>query len=139
MKRMDTDCLEGTQAFNRHHDTEDSHNANTSTGNLGPNVVTKNATLEYCFVPADENSTLAYPFAKEYGVFANYSSTNIVHSKIYMDDEDSDNANSWEWYDTPSDIKERIKIIMNGSSNTIYFVVKWIEIVWTKIMNWMGV
>ena len=137
--RMDADCPEGTQAFNRHHDTEDSHNANTSTGNLGPNVVTKNATLEYCFVPADENSTLAYPFAKEYGVFANYSSTNIVHSKIYMDDEDSDNANSWEWYDTPSDIKERIKIIMNGSSNTIYFVVKWIEIVWTKIMNWMGV
>ena len=95
---MDTDCLEGTQAFNRHHDTEDSHNANTSTGNLGPNVVTKNATLEYCFVPADVNSTLEYPFAKEYGVFANYSSTNIVHSKIFMDDEDSDNANSWGWY-----------------------------------------
>ena len=139
MKRMYTDCLEGTQAFNRHHATEDSHNANTSTGNLGPNVVTKNATLEYCFVPADVNSTLEYPFAKEYGVFANYSSTNIVHSKIFMDDEDSDNANSWGWYDTPSDVKERIKIIMNGSSNTIYFVVKWIEIVWAKIMNWMGV
>ena len=49
------------------------------------------------------------------------------------------NANSWNWYDTPSDIQERIKIIMNGSSNTIYYVVKWIEIVWTKIMNWMGV
>lgn len=27
---------------------------------------------------------------------------------------------------------------MKGSSNTIYYVVKWIEIVWTKIMNWMG-
>lgn len=137
--RMDNDCPEGTYAFSRHHDTEDSHNANTSTGNLGPNVVTKNATLEYCFVPADVNSTLEYPFAKEYGVFANFSSANVVHSKIYMDDEDSNNANSWGWYDTPSDIKEKIEVIMNGSSNTIYYVVKWIEIVLAKIMNWMGV
>jgi hypothetical protein len=137
--RMDNDCPEGTYAFNRHHDTEDSHNANTSTGDFGPNVVTKNATLEYCFVPADENSSLEYPFAKEYGVFANHSSTNIVHSKIYVDDEDSNNANSWGWYDTPSDIKEKIEVIMNGSSNTIYYVVKWIEIVLNKIMNWMGV
>lgn len=137
--RMDQDCPLGTFAFNRHHDTEDSNNHNTSEGSLGPNIVTKNATLEYCFVPADENSSLEYPFNEHYGVFANYSSLNIVHSKIKLDDEDSNNANSWNWYDTPSDIQERIKIIMNGSSNTIYYVVKWIEIVWTKIMNWMGV
>ena len=137
--RMDRDCPTGSYAFSRHHDTEDSNNGNYSTGELGPNVVTKNATLEYCFVPADETSTLEYPFAKEYGVFANYSSTNIIHSEIFTDDEDSDNANSWNWYDTPSDIKERIRIIMNGSSNTIYYAIQWIEIVFSKILNWLGV
>lgn len=136
--RMDRDCPAGTYAFSRHHDTEDSDNANFSEGNLGPNVVTKNATLEYCFVPADKNSTLEYPFDKSYGVFANYSSIHVIHSQIFIDDEDSDNANSWNWYDTPADMKERIKKIMNGSSNTIYYVVQWIEIVWTKVMNWIG-
>jgi len=72
--RMDTDCPEGTYPFHRRHDTEDSDNNNSSSGSLGPNSVTKNAVLEYCFVPADENSSLEYPFDENYGVFANYSS-----------------------------------------------------------------
>lgn len=71
--------------------------------------------------------------------FSLYSPSNVVHSKIYMDDEDSDNANSWEWYDSPSEIKERINVIMSGSSNTVYYAVKWIELVLNKILNWLGV
>ena len=137
--RMDYDCPEGTFAFRRHHDTEDSDNNNSSTQNLGPNVVTKNATLEYCFVPADENSALEYPFDAKYGVFANYSSSNVIRSKIYTDDEDSNNANSWEYYDAPTNIKERIANIMKGSTNTIFYVVKWIELVLKDVLNWMGV
>ncbi len=136
--RMDVDCPEGTFAFRRYHDSEDSNNKNGSTKNLGPSAVTKNAILEYCFVPADENSTLEYPFDAKYGVFANYSSSNVVNSKIYMDDEDSHNANSWEYYDTPADIQERIANIMEGTTNTIFYVVKWIELVWYKMTSWIG-
>ncbi len=137
--RMDNDCPEGTYAFRRYHDTEDSNNANASTDNLGPSYVTKNASLEYCFVPADSNSKLEYPFDAKYGVFANVSSANIIHSEIYMDDEDSHNANSWDFYGAPQNIQDRIAIIMNGSSNTIYYVVKWIELVLNKITKWMEV
>ncbi len=133
--RMDRDCPNGTYAFARHHDTEDSDNSNSVKGNSGPSSITKNATLEYCFVPADTNSTLEFPFDKEYGVFANHSSINIIHTEIFMDDEDSDNSNAWKWYDTPDKIQNRIKNIMNGSSNTIYYVIKWIELVWNKLLS----
>ncbi|PBC74352.1 DUF6973 domain-containing protein [Fibrobacter intestinalis] len=135
--RMDKDCPEGTYAFRRHHDAEDDDNGNSYSGELGPNVVTKNVSLEFCFVPADLNSTLDYPFSKEYGVFANFSTANIVHSEIRLDDEDSHNANSWNWYDTPSDIQSRITNIINGKVNTIYNAVKWIELVLSKILVWL--
>lgn len=87
--RLDNDCPKGGLLIGRHHDTEDSHNANSSKGNIYPNVVNKNATLEYCFVKKTSKPDRKYPFDKAYGVFANPSDkTNMKHSKIKIDDED---------------------------------------------------
>jgi len=133
--RLSENCPEGTYPFRRYHDNEDSKNNNSHSGDLGPNSISDNSTLEYCFVPAQEDSDLEYPFSVSYGVFANYSSESIVHSEIYLDDEDSKNNNSWYFYNTPSDIETRVKNIMNGTSNTIYHVVSYIVIVFNAIVN----
>jgi len=133
--RLSDNCPFGTYPFRRHHDTEDNSNNNHSSGYIGPNVINRNASLEYCFIPADKNSILEYPFEDDYGVFANISSETIIHSEIKLDDEDDGNANSWNWYSTPNDIQTRIKEIMNGGSNTIYHVASYIVIVWNAIFN----
>jgi len=133
--RLSDNCPFGTYPFRRYHDTEDDNNSNSNPGNIGSNVINRNATLEYCFVPADKNSILEYPFEDDYGIFANISSAAIIHSEIKLDDEDDSNNNSWNWYKTPNDIQTRIKEIMNGNSNTIYHVVSYIVIVWNAIVN----
>jgi len=133
--RLSDNCPFGTYPFRRYHDTEDDNNSNSNPGNIGPNAINRNATLEYCFVPADENSVLEYPFEDDYGIFANISSETIIHSEIKLDDEDDNNNNSWDWYKAPNDIQTRIKEIMNGKSNTIYHVVSYIVIVWNAIVN----
>ena len=87
--RLSQNCPTGSYAFARHHDSEDDDNNNQSSGSIWPSVVNRNATLQYCFVPADAGSKTKYPFRKEYGVFAaNPNITNISHSEIYIDDED---------------------------------------------------
>lgn len=125
--RLDDDCPVGTYAFRRHHDTEDDNNKNSYEGEISPNLVKSNADLEYCFVPADSLSALEYPFDETYGIFAAESSAVLRHSKIKVDDEDSDNANSWKWYSAPEEIQSRIENIVNGGSNTIYHVVRWVK------------
>jgi hypothetical protein len=133
--RLSEDCPVGTYPFMRYHDNEDSKNNNSHSGDLGPNIISNNSTLEYCFVPALADSDLEYPFSEDYGIFANYSSESIIHSEISLDDEDSRNSNSWTWYDTPNDIQERIKSILNGTSNTVYHIVSYIVIVFNAIIN----
>jgi hypothetical protein len=133
--RLSDDCPAGTYPFRRYHDNEDSKNNNSYSGNVYPNIIGKNSSLEYCFVPAQVNSDLEFPFSENYGVFANYSSEFVIHSEIRLDDEDSKNNNSWHWYGTTSDIQERVKNIANGTSNTIYHVVNYIVIVFNAIVN----
>lgn len=88
---LDNNCPSGTVKVGRHHDCEDSNNANSYTGNIYPNIVNNNATLFYCFVPKTSNPKQKYPFKnKNYGVFANVpSSDSIAHSEIKIDDQDS--------------------------------------------------
>ena len=129
--RLDVECPKGSYPFGRHHDTEDSNNRNSAKGEIWPNVINKNADLKYCFVPADKNSDLNYPFDTWHGVYANYSSSKVAHTEIIIDDEDSDNKNSWDIPEnTPEDIKKGMKRIMNGGSNTTYHVVQWIGRDW---------
>ena len=132
--RGDEHCPKGTYAFRRRHDTEDSDNRNSVDGNVDiwPSVVGENASLEYCFVPADSKSKLDFPFKNNYdvytsgfGVFANIDTENIAHSEVYIDDEDSDNNNKWEFYGASEDIQKRIRKIVDGSHNTTYHFAKW--------------
>jgi len=133
--RLSDNCPSGTYPFVRYHDCEDDGNNNSYSGDIGPNEINSNARLAYCFVPADENSVLEYPFADDYGVFANISSESIVHSKIKFDDEDDSNNNSWNLDRIPNNIQIRIKEIISGEANTIYNVVSYIVIVWDAIIN----
>ena len=134
--QLDNACPEGTYPFTRHHDTEDSNNKNFSGGFIWHNVVKRggNADLKYCFVPADKSSKLKYPLGEDskFGVFANYSSSKIVHSEIKIDDEDSNNSNSWHIPQAGLVLKDeptkplalRIWNIISGSDNTRYHVIR---------------
>ena len=130
--RYDDDCPNGAKKFRRHHDTEDS-GYNSSYGSIWPSVVYKtveNADLEFCFVPATPGATADFPLDGKYGVFADYKNTaTVARSVVHVDDEDSKNSNSWNWYGNTSDIQIRIKRIVqpvdeknNGHWDTRYHV-----------------
>lgn len=125
--QLDKECPSGSYSFMRHHDTEDSRNKNSKTGDIWPSSVSGNADLQYCFVPKKDGSTEKFPFSQEYGVFANPSVTitNVDHSRIKVDDEDSKNANSWKYYGKANDYQARIRKIIEDGSNTFYHTVKW--------------
>ena len=131
--RLDSKCPEGTFPVKRHHDTQDKpkgSQGNSSRGNVWPNSVGSNIDFEFCFVPKDSKSKLKYPFDTKYGVFANPGKiSNIAHSQVHIDDEDSDNANSWNYYDKnkDKDFINKVNNIMNGSHNTDYHFIKWVD------------
>ena len=104
--RLSNKCPTGSYAFSHHHDTENNYNRNGYTGNISPSVVNEDATLEYCYVPKDPRSTVKYPVDIKYGVFSKGSSniSKIAHSEIFIDDENSDNANSDVFHFEASDI-----------------------------------
>lgn len=87
--KLDESCPLGSYPFARHHDTEDDNPNNKYTGNIYPNDIGNNATLEYCFVPKS-SSTPKYPFSKDYGVFAKPSPaiSGLTQYELYVDDED---------------------------------------------------
>ena len=133
--RLDNKCPKNSYPFRRHHDNEDSNNKNEVTGNIlraWPSNITNNADMEYCFVPKDTKNGVEFPFTekfgyydKNFGVFAGFfPSLKAQWAELVVDDEDSNNKNSWYWYDTPSSIQTRIKNIVydseTGKKNTIY-------------------
>lgn len=133
--RLDDQCPAGTYPFRRHHDTEDRWGQNFVYGPVWPNSVGSNADFEYCFVPKDPNSTKVYPFDMTYtndyntSVFANVNKTGLAQSTLYVDDEDSNNDNSWYYYGLSKNkanekaIIDRMQNIMSGSKNTTYHIV----------------
>ena len=142
--KMDRKCPKGSYAFARYHDSEDDDNDNWYKGVIGPSVISSNAYLTYCYVPADSKSKIKYPFKKKYGVFANPKNLpsniadNIAHSEIFVDDEDSNNKNGWQWYKTKEEYKDPIKKIVSvtykdpetgknvtSKKNTVYHTLRW--------------
>ena len=131
---LDTKCPLGTHKFKRHHDTEDKNNKNYYEGNISPNVVNRDADLFYCFVPATLRSPKSYPF-EGYGIFAKtYKTAYIITngkgqsfqteiSGIYIDDEDKNNENSWNYYGYSPE--SRPGAIIDGTKNTTMFVSYW--------------
>lgn len=128
--RMDSKCPDGTFAFSRHHDTEDKRNQNSYSGYIGPNVVDNNITFEFCFVPgAPRTQDLYFPALKNLAVFANYKKYDVNNkwpsvktSRIFIDDEDSNNGNYWSFSKEAEPYKDRIWDIMEGSNNTTYYI-----------------
>ena len=134
--RLDENCPIGSIPFSRTHDTENSNGSNTVIGPAWPNVIGKDVTLEYCFVPKDPNATRVYPLDGTYtsdyntSVFANVNKPNLAVSTLHVDDEDSGrSSDSWYYYELSEDktnekkIIDRMKIIMDGSDNTDYHLV----------------
>ena len=133
--RLDDQCPVGSYPFRRTHDTEDDWGQNFVYGPVWPNSVGSNADFEYCFVPKDPTSTKVYPFDMTYtndyntSVFANVNKTGLAQSTLYVDDEDSNNDNSWYYYGLSKNkanekaIIDRMQNIMSGSKNTTYHIV----------------
>jgi hypothetical protein len=72
------------------------------------------------------NAAATWPAHWTHGLFAYYANGYASRYEIYLDDEDSNNANSWPGRaNLPKDIQNRIEPIMSGSHNTIYQVVHW--------------
>lgn len=129
--RLDNACPSGTYKFRRHHDTEDHNNANDHYGDVWPSVVTNNLDLEFCFVPATPGATNEFPLDNpNHGVFASWMSGTVTFSKIFIDDEDSNNANSFYWYGNESLIKSKVNKIVydrenpKENKNTYYNVIR---------------
>lgn len=123
--RLDRQCPAGSYPFYRKHDTENSNNANNVHGYFYPNVINSDALLHYCFVPGKGGTSNTYPVDNIYGIFANPSSdiTNVERTEFFVDDENTNNKNSWYFYPETEQYKERIFKIMHGSDNTVYNVI----------------
>ncbi|MCY1015908.1 hypothetical protein [Pyxidicoccus sp. MSG2] len=95
--KLDQSCPEGAVEFSRYFDNEDNNNKNSYSGNIFPNVVNNNSTLRFCLFKGDGSIASAFPsLGFEYGVFA--ASQFVFTSArgyIYSDDEDGNNANSY--------------------------------------------
>lgn len=89
-------------------------------------------------IPEKSEQTVFAEYRFENGVPQYWLNGNPISEENYFNSVEANRVSYVPSY-VASLTAEEIKIIMNGSSNTIYFVVKWIEVVWAKIMNWMGV
>lgn len=119
--KLDDECPSGSYEFVRYHDTEDNTPSNKVYGFMEPSVIQKDAKMYYCFVPAATKNGKSYPFASTYGIFANpTASSNISKSTLHVDDEDTRNNNSWNFFNLSDDYISRIKNIISGSVDTDY-------------------
>jgi hypothetical protein len=115
-------CPAGSREFVRNFDNEDRNNANSRSGNIWPNVSNSNTSLRFCIFAATSGGTMsAFPsLGMEYGVLAasNYASQYwLAAGYIHTDDEDRNNANSFN-YNNSNNIGMLIHSMMWGGPNT---------------------
>ena len=126
--KMDTTCPSGSFEFARIHDTE---NGNTHTGDIWPSIAEagQDMTLEYCYVPQNTASSKIYPVDKAFSVFAKDAFyANISLSRLYIDDEDSNNHNDWDWRGMSPTNKSYVQNIIYGADegrNTRMYAITW--------------
>ena len=128
---LDSLCPEGSYRFARKHDTENDENGNSYAGQIWPNDVNygddhDDAMLYYCFVPKNSSAPNVYHFVNAgYGVFGKKTDSYVDYYKLIIDDDDDHNSSSWNWFDTPSDMKSRIRAFMKSDDNvTRYYVLQ---------------
>ncbi|TXH73838.1 MAG: hypothetical protein E6Q88_04940 [Lysobacteraceae bacterium] len=112
-------CPSGARRIRRYHDNEDWNNANSSYGNIFPNVSTWPGNWHFftCHFDGAASSWLGHMtgfpnIGMSYGVYAPQSMPwpyALAHGWVYQDDEDNWNNNSWSA--SPD-------LVMSGSSNT---------------------
>ncbi|MBQ7079343.1 MAG: hypothetical protein IJM92_06705 [Fibrobacter sp.] len=132
--KLDSECPAGSLPITRIHDTEDSANNDSYTGYIWPNTVVKGSTharLQYCYVPSKAGSSIKYPFDKKYGVFASNRAyvgdeSNISVSKVFVDDENNNNQNSWDRNGVPLHLRSSSQDVMTGYQDTEYYVARWV-------------
>lgn len=132
--KLDSQCPAGSLPITRVHDTEDSSNNDWYSGYIWPNSVVKgsaHARLQYCYVPGKAGSSIKYPFKKKYGIFASNRAylgdeSNISVSKVFVDDENNNNQNSWDRSGVPSHLRSASQDVMTGNGDTEYYVAKWV-------------
>jgi len=122
--RMDYACPSGGIKFRRHHDSEDDRNKNgTLYGSPSPTLINDNADMEFCLMPGTTGARNEFPLDGEFGVYANYVSNTVAHSIVRIDDENSKNRNSWNWYGRDKDktFQTRVKRIVNDADKDTYY------------------
>ncbi len=131
--KMDSECPAGSRTIIRTHDTEDSGNIDAYSGYIWPNSVRgggAHAVLHFCYVPSQRGSTVKYPFAKKYGIFANprttLSESVAAVNEIFIDDENNGNQNAWNRRDIPEHLSTASYDVMEGSTDTKYRVLRWV-------------
>ena len=131
--KLDSECPVGSIPVSRYHDTEDNGNPNSSSQYIWPNKVNRDASLEYCFVSSKRGSTVRYPLNnKKYGFFSRFSTStsgSIAYTKINVEDEHNQNADSWDWSAVPLHLQSNFMEVMSGlygSKSTTYNVIKWV-------------
>ncbi|SHK88920.1 hypothetical protein SAMN05720759_10893 [Fibrobacter sp. UWB12] len=132
--KLDSECPAGSVPIIRTHDTEDSNNNDSYTGYIWPNSVVKgpaHTVLQYCFVSSKAGSSIKYPFEKKYGVFASNRAyygdeNNISVSKVFVDDENNGNQNSWDRSGVPLHLRSLTQDVMTGYEDTEYYVARWV-------------
>jgi hypothetical protein len=107
-------CPNGSTEFRRRFDNEDLRNANSSRGNIFPNVSDSNTTLVFClFGPGSGSSSRRFPnLGYGYHVFSSVDSTGWIRT----DDEDHNNANS---YTVPEGIRDIAQAMVSSGANTV--------------------
>ncbi len=131
--RLGETCPIGSSPFRRYQDMEDTDNDNSYTGNIGPNVIDRNASLEYCFVPKDISKSNKLPYGNSYMYMApwethfNFFTTK---AKVKIDDEDRNNDNEWYFYGKgdDDDLVDRINQIVYGKGNTYFNIFEYLHI-----------
>lgn len=128
--RLDSTCPSKAYRVRRHHDTEDDDNDNHALGNPWPSVISEDANLEFCFIPATSGATNDFPIPSaienDYAVFGNFTAGYIRTTSWWIDDENHNNENSFYYYGEENTVlPERVAQIMPEiNHDTFYNVIR---------------
>jgi len=139
--RIGNSCPPGSYPFARYIDNEDDDNSNALTESMASTSQDRNSNvpdgrtrLEFCFVPKNASSKTTFWFnggGGFNGVFAPTGVNPLVGTPyesqkgycnysgwVITDDEDNNNANSWDFYGMPQAYIDRIHAFMGITSET---------------------
>ncbi|HEX8434931.1 hypothetical protein [Archangium sp.] len=122
--KLGSQCPNGSETFVRHFDNEDNNNknwANMPSG--GSHVLNRNTTLHFCLFRNGSNTMSGFPNLNyTYGVFAAPGFYKALSTGgIYTDDEDNNNANSYQAWGNNT-MTDAMRIISGGNNTTLNMV-----------------